>query len=104
MWFTQHNYPDVDLVVVPRATPAETGEKWLAGGATHAVTSGAFCISSNRAETAAGTVMGGLGWIIDPDGAVLARTDDAEPVVIRDIDLTDVQIAKGTYPRYVERD
>ena len=104
MWFTQHNYPDVDLVVVPRATPAETGEKWLAGGATHAVTSGAFCVSSNRAESVAGTTMGGLGWIIDPDGAVLARTTDAEPVAIRDIDLTEVRVAKRTYPRYVARD
>lgn len=103
MWFTQHTYPDVDLVVVPRATPIETTDKWLSGGATQAVCSGAFCVSSNRAETVDETTMGAAGWIIDPDGEVLARTIAAQPVVIADIDLARAREAKHTYPRYVER-
>jgi N-carbamoylputrescine amidase len=90
-------------VVVPRATPAETGAKWLAGGATHAVTSGAFCISSNRAETVAGTTMGGTGWVIDPEGTVLAVTSPESPVAVVDVDLAAARAAKGTYPRYVQR-
>ncbi len=101
MWFSQHLYPDVDLVVVPRATPLATTSKWLAGGATHAVCSGAFCISSNRAETVAGTTMGGAGWIIDPDGDHLFVTDRQSPVVVGDIDLAQARAAKQSYPRYV---
>lgn len=100
MWFTQHTYTDVDVVVVPRATPAETSAKWLAGGATAAVCAGAFCISSNRAET----YMGGTGWVIDPDGEALAVTSDAQPVAIVDIDLAQAEAAKSTYPRYVITD
>jgi N-carbamoylputrescine amidase len=104
MWFSQHLYAGVDLVVVPRATPVETTQKWLAGGAAHAVCAGAFCISSNRAETVAGTTMGGAGWVIDPDGATLAATSPAEPVSIVDIDLGLARAAKSTYPRYVATD
>ena len=100
MWFTQHRYPDVDLVVVPRATPKETTAKWLAGGCAHAVTSGAFCLSSNRAET----FMGGAGWIIDPDGAPLAVTTPQDRVAIADIDLNEARTAKQSYPRYVSID
>ncbi len=101
MWFSQHRYPDVELVVVPRATPIETSQKWLAGGATHAVTSGAFCVSSNRAETVAGTTMGATGWIMDPDGTALAVTTLEQPLIVADIDLELARAAKATYPRYV---
>lgn len=103
MWFTQHAFADVDVVVVPRATPADTSTKWLAGGATQAVCAGAFCVSSNRAETVAGTTMGGTGWVIDPDGEVLAVTG-AESAVVVDIDLEQARAAKRTYPRYVATD
>lgn len=104
MWFTQHTYDDVDLVLVPRATPIESGAKWLAGGATHAVCSGAFCISSNRSETVDGTTMGATGWVIDPEGDALATTTPDEPVVIVDIDVEQARQAKQTYPRYVRTD
>lgn len=104
MWFTQHAYTEVDFVLVPRATPVESGAKWLAGGATHAVCSGAFCISSNRSETVAGTTMGGSGWVIDPDGEVLAVTTPDEPVAIVDVDVERARRAKQTYPRYVQTD
>lgn len=100
MWFTQHLFDDVDLVLVPRATPAETTTKWLAGGAAHAVCSGAFCVSSNRAEHLPATTMGGHGWIIGPDGD--SHADPADEVLVADIDLAEARAAKDTYPRYVE--
>lgn len=102
MWFTQHTHHDVDLVVVPRATPIESADKWLAGGVTQAVCAGAFCVSSNRSETVAGTTMGAAGWIIDPEGEVLAVTTATQPFVIRDLDLATAGTAKSTYPRYVD--
>ena len=103
MGFTQHEFPDADIVAVPRATPIETTEKWLAGGTAHAVTSGAFCVSSNRSEAASGTTMGGAGWIADPEGTMLAVTSAVQPVVVVDIDLEVARAAKSTYPRYVQR-
>ncbi len=103
MWFTQHEFPDADIVAVPRATPIETTEKWLAGGTAHAVTSGAFCVSSNRSEAASGTTMGGAGWIADPEGTMLAVTSAVQPVVVVDVDLDVARSAKSTYPRYVKR-
>jgi N-carbamoylputrescine amidase len=103
MWFTQHKYPDVDFLVVPRATPAQTTAKWLAGGAAHAVCSGAFCVSSNRAEDLAAASMGATGWIIDPEGATVAVTDAEDQVAIADVDPAAARSAKRTYPRYVRR-
>lgn len=103
MWFTQHAYPDVDFVLVPRATPASTTAKWLAGGAAHAVCSGAFCVSSNRAEDLGDPVMGGTGWIIDPEGVTIATTDTGHEVAIAEVDPASARVAKRTYPRYVRR-
>ncbi|MCO5300673.1 MAG: hypothetical protein M9886_12010 [Candidatus Nanopelagicales bacterium] len=74
------------------------------GGATHAVTSGAFCVSSNRANPSRARPWVPWAGSSTSDGAVLARTTDAEPVAIRDIELTEARVAKRTYPRYVARD
>jgi len=93
---------DVGLIVVPRATPATSRERWLVGGRAAAIVSGAFCLSSNRSGvSSAGDEFGGCGWIIDPDGEVLAVTSDGEPFVTRDVDLQHAVAAKATYPRYV---
>jgi predicted amidohydrolase len=61
------------------------------------VQSGAFCLSSNRS----GDTFAGAGWIVGPDGDVLALTTDAEPFVTLDLDLAHARAAKATYPRYV---
>src|SRR3989344_1344460 len=57
-------------------------------------------LSSNRADHAAGTY-GGAGWVISPDGALLARTTAEQPFCTVDIDLNAATTAHGTYPRYV---
>jgi N-carbamoylputrescine amidase len=48
-----------------------------------------------------GDFFAGEGWIVDPEGEVLALTCDAEPFVTLEIDLSRARAAKGTYPRYV---
>jgi N-carbamoylputrescine amidase len=45
--------------------------------------------------------MGGLAWIIDPEGNVLARTDEYTPFATAEIDLDLARSSKSTYPRYV---
>jgi N-carbamoylputrescine amidase len=62
--------------------------------------SGAYHASSNRAAEAAGGDFGGVGWIIDPDGVVLARTSAETPFATHEIDLDTAAAAKRTYPRY----
>jgi N-carbamoylputrescine amidase len=89
----------VQVVFSPRATGSTTTEKWIAAGTVAAVRSGAFSVSSNRVDPT-GTY-GGVGWVISPDGEVLARTSAAEPFVTMEIDLAIATAAKRTYPRNV---
>lgn len=86
------------LLVTPRATGKTTVDKWLAAGRVAAVLAGAFSLSSNRIGSAA--EFGGQGWVVNPDGTVLALTSADQPFVTVEIDLTEADHAKTTYPRY----
>jgi len=107
LWFNAHarEYAQqgIHLLVCPRATPLATVEKWVAGGRTAAVVSGAFCLSSNFGGTSeAGIKWGGGGWIIEPEeGQVLGMTSPERPFLTLDIDLAAAETAKRSYPRYV---
>jgi len=106
LWFFQHarsyGREGVHLIAVPRATPEGSLEIWLAGGRASAVVSGAYCISSNRyALKTENVYLGGMGWIIGPDGEVLGLTSQEAPFLTLDIDLEKANQAKKTYPRYV---
>ena len=89
-------------ICVPRATPHKSVQRWLAGGRAAAVCAGAFCLSSNLWTPPGGKVdCGGLGWIISPEGDVLAQTSEDSPFATVDIDPQFARQAKSTYPRYV---
>lgn len=106
IWFMQHarefGKRGIHLLLNPRSTPRHTNAKWLVGGQTAAVVSGAFCLSSNHAGRTDQVALGGCGWICDPDGLVLATTSAEQPFVTLDLDLDKAEVAKSTYPRYVE--
>lgn len=89
----------VHAVITPRASAAATTAKWLAAGTVAAVRTGAFGISSNRVH--ADGSCGGVGWIISPDGELLASTSSDTPFHTVDIDFAASDAAKATYPRYV---
>ena len=93
----------VHLVVCPRATPAASSGKWLAGGQTAAVVAGAFCLSSNfNGPNIEGLPFGGQGWVIEPEeGQILGLTSKEVPLITVDIDPAWADQAKHTYPRYV---
>jgi len=106
IWFMQHardyGKRGAHLLLNPRSTPAQTNDKWLAGGRAAAVVSGAFCLSSNHAGRVEQLELGGAGWICDPDGVVLATTSTENPFVTLELDLAQAELAKTTYPRYVD--
>jgi predicted amidohydrolase len=89
----------VQAILAPRATASATTSKWLAAGVAASVRSGAFGLSSNRVEPTG--ACGGVGWIISPDGEVLARTSADAPFATVDIDLAAATAARSSYPRYV---
>jgi N-carbamoylputrescine amidase len=94
-------YADMGIhaVLCPRATATATTVKWLSAGTVAAVRSGAYCLSSNRVN--ADGSCGGRGWIIDPDGEVLAATSRDAPFCTRDVDIGAARAASKTYPRYL---
>lgn len=102
MWFGEraraYGEAGAQLVAIPRCTPRESLGKWLAGGRTAAVVAGAYALSSNHGDER----FGGQGWIVDPEGEVLAVTSPEKPCVTAGIDLRAADAAKGTYPRYVD--
>lgn len=89
-----------EIIATPRATGRSTVEKWLIGGRAAAIVAGAFSISSNWTAAPGGGDFGGSGWIVDPDGRVLAQTSLDVPFHTLSIDLTRAETAKKTYPRY----
>jgi len=106
LWFNSHareyGKQGVNVLVCPRCTPNPTTEKWIAGGQTAAVVSGAYCLSSNlTGRTSEGCDFAGRGWIIDPEGHVLGLTSSEQPFLTLDLDLKEADKAKKTYPRYV---
>ncbi len=107
MWFGEHarayGRAGVHLLLVPRATPLSSADKWLAGGRTAAVISGAFCLSSCFGGTDRhGMQWAGRGWIIEPEeGDILAMTSPSQPFITMDIDLQVPEGAKKTFPRCV---
>ena len=107
IWFNAHarkyGKGGMQLLVCPRATPNPTAPKWVVGGQAAAVVSGAYCLSSNLSGTTPeGGDYAGVGWIIEPgEGKVLGLTSSQQPFLTLDIDLTEADRAKKTYPRYV---
>ncbi|MCE7733310.1 MAG: carbon-nitrogen hydrolase family protein [Candidatus Heimdallarchaeota archaeon] len=107
LWFMQHartySKMGIDILLNPRATPATTTSKWLAGGQTASVISGAYSLSSNHVGHApiSRDELGGVGWLSDPEGKLLAQTSRETPYVTIKIDINLSKKAKSTYPRYV---
>ena len=106
MWFLEwarhFARADAELLCVPRATPHASVAKWLAGGQAAAVCAGAYCLSSNLWNPPGSKAdCGGLGWIISPEGDVLATTNPDSPFATVEIDPEFARHSKSTYPRYV---
>jgi N-carbamoylputrescine amidase len=86
----------VQVILSPRATAAATTAKWLSVGVVAAVRSAAYSLSSNRVDPTG--ACGGAGWIIHPDGRMLAITTAESPFATIDIDLAASAAARVSHP------
>ncbi|HLZ64308.1 MAG TPA: carbon-nitrogen hydrolase family protein [Ktedonosporobacter sp.] len=93
-WARYYGRQGANIIAVPRATGGH--ERWMVATRMAAIASGAFVISSNRAED---DLFGGRGLVIGPDGDVLAITSRQAPFATVNIDLEESVRAKKTYPR-----
>lgn len=91
----------VEVVFVPRATPAETYERWRLVLRANAVMSGAYVVSTNRPRSEGGASIGGPSIAIAPSGHVLAETTD--PVRVVTLERRIVGSAARDYPGYLAR-
>jgi len=103
IWAMQHartyGKGGAHIVAVPHAAPRGSMDRWLAAGRVVGMLSGAFCLASNRTGRGGGVQFGGMAWVTDPEGRVLAKTSPSRPFATEDIDLRQAENAKATYPR-----
>ena len=95
-WARSYGRQGANLIAVPRATGGH--ERWVVASRMAAIASGAFVLTSNRAQD---HVFGGRGLVVGPDGDVLALTSRQAPFATVVIDLAESTRAKQTYPRYL---
>jgi N-carbamoylputrescine amidase len=106
LWFMDraraYGQEGAQLLLTPRATELRTVDKWLAAGRVAAVIAGAYSLSSNHYQDGdVAARLGGQGWVVDPEGDVLALTTPTRPFVSVEINLERAAVARTTYPRYV---
>lgn len=91
------------LILAPRAVGMASLPRWLVAMRMAAIVSGCYVLTSNRTGTDdAGQLFGGRGWVIDPEGDVVAQTSATTPVVFHEIDVDFVSRAQADYPCYVK--
>jgi N-carbamoylputrescine amidase len=67
-----------------------------------AIVSGCYVLTSNRSGMdSKGQEFGGRGWIVDPNGDMVAQTSAASSVATYTVDLDHVATAQREYPCYV---
>lgn len=90
------------VLLVPRVVGPTTLDRWLVAMRMAAIVSGCYVLSSNRGGTdSAGQTFGGAGWIINPNGDLVAQTSAGAPIACHEIDLDWVRQAQREYPCYV---
>jgi len=97
-WARLYGRQGAHIIAVPRATVKDTIDRWLVASRMAAIVSGAFVLSSNRV----GEDFGGHGWVISPEGEVIAETSRDEPFLTVSINLKEAELAKQTYPRNIQ--
>lgn len=88
-----------EAILLPRATPLESYERWKLVMRAVAVTGALFVLSTNRPGPERGVPIGGPSLAVAPDGAVLLET--TEPLGVVRMDRGAVRTARKEYPGYL---
>lgn len=88
-----------ELLLVPRATPAASYDRWLVVLRAVAMTTACYLVSVNRPGPEGGVDIGGPSVAIGPDGEVLVQT--TERLVLVEVDRLTVRRARQEYPGYL---
>ena len=89
-----------EVILLPRATPAETYPRWRLVLRANAVTSCAYVVSVNRPGTRSQGVIGGPSMVAGPAGDVLLETRD--PVATVSLEKAVLERARKEYPGYLD--
>lgn len=90
------------LIAVPRAVGRWSLPRWLVAMKMAAIVSGCYVATSNRnGVDSKGQEFGGRGWVVDPNGDLVAQTSAASSVASYTIELDHVATAQREYPCYV---
>jgi N-carbamoylputrescine amidase len=87
-------------ILVPRATPAESWERWRLVLRANAITTACWIVSVNRPRSEAGASIGGPSIVIEPDGHVAHET--IEPLSVFVLESGAVERARRSYPGYLD--
>jgi|TARA_B110000116_G_scaffold272427_1_gene297498 N-carbamoylputrescine amidase len=90
-----------ELLLVPRATPSETYERWRLILRANAIMSEVYLISVNRPFSEFGVDIGGPSLVVGPDGEILF--EGTEPLAIVEIDGNKLKTIGAQYPGYLPR-
>lgn len=95
-----------DLLLVPRATPAEprSMQRWSVMLRADAIVSGAYVVSVNRVGTEGEIAFAGHSVVIAPDGGVVVELGADPEVRVVELDLGASREAKHSYPVLIDRD
>jgi len=89
-----------EVILVPRATPAESYPRWRLVLRAGAVTSCAYVVSVNRPGARSGGIIGGPSMVSDPSGEVLLETTD--PLAVVTLEKAALERARSQYPGYLD--
>ena len=89
------------LIAAPRATGGH--HRWAIAASLAAIVSGCFVASANR-RSYDGNAFAGGSWVVSPEGDVLIETTADRPFETVEIDLSQADVAKHTYPRNLPMD
>jgi len=89
-----------EVILVPRATPRASWERWRIVLRAGAVTSATWVASVNRPAGEAGADIGGPSVVIAPDGRVALETED--PLAVVTLSSAALAAARRDYPGYLD--
>ncbi len=99
----QYGRRGAHVIFVPRAVGRASLRRWLVAARMAAIVSSSYVLSSNRnGIDVRRQEFGGAGWIVNPDGDLVAQTSSTTPVVFHEIDDGFVGRAQREYPCYLE--